>query len=380
MRSGIARGEDGAPGVTRRVVRLLVLLGVAVAAYLVLSLFAHEARADAGSIDQSINHVGATDPVASVKAVAAGASKAIPAPTSIVAKSTAPQAHPQRIHRPTIKMPEVHPPKVQAAKKIHATKIQAPSTRAGQMVRPVRVRTSKLRQSTSDAVRGTTRATVSAAPTAVVRQELSTLVPLSSLPEPPDLPDLPQAALASWTRLPYLPQAELPALPQLPWPQLPSLPQLPGLPLAQLPSWPQLPGLPLAQLPSWPQLPGLPLAPTPALTRPAPAPSAPARHQPPTASAQVCPFPQPQASGLPSVTKPPAAQAQPPTAPLPAPPGQPLDRSTPTGQARDSSGGNAPAMGTVSSSWRPEVAVAGRRLATDVIARGRTLRYAGPPS
>jgi hypothetical protein len=373
MRSGIAQGEDGAPGVTRRVVRLFVLLGVVVAAYLVLSLFDHAARADAGSIDHSIDQIGATDPVASVKAMAAGARKAIPGPKSIIPKSTAPKAHPQRIHRPTIKIPEVHPPKVQAPKKNHAPKIQAPrktqapSIRAGETVRRVQARTSKLRQLTSDTVRDAARATVTPARTAVVRQKLSTPAQLPSLPELAELPDLPQAALASWTRLPDLPQAELPALPQLP-------------------SWPQLPGLPQVQLPAWPQLPGLPQARTPVLTRTTALPSAPVPHQPlmPAVSAQVCPLPQPPAfapaPGLSGVTKPPAAQAQPRTAPLPAPPRQPADRSTPTGQARDSGGGNAPAMGTVSSSWRPEVAAAGRRLATDLIARGRTVRFAGPPS
>src|SRR3954467_12626117 len=106
MRSEFAQGEGAAPGVTRRVVRLLVLLGVVVAVYLVLSLFDHAARADAGSIDQ----VSATDLVAWVKA--------IPEPKSISPKSTAPKVHPQRIHRPTTKVPEVRPPKLQEPKKI----------------------------------------------------------------------------------------------------------------------------------------------------------------------------------------------------------------------------------------------------------------------
>ena len=307
MRSGIAQGEDGAPGVTRRVVRLLVLLGAAFAAYLVLSLFDHAARADAGSI----NHIGATD---SIKATVVGARTAIPEPKSIIPKSTAPKAHPQGIRRPTIKTPEVQPPKVQTAKKIHAPKIQVPSIPAGQTVRRVQVRT------------------------AIARPRLSTPVQLPSLPELAELPDLPQAALAA-----------------------------------------------LPPLPSWPQLPSLPLARTPVLNRTTALPSA-MPHPPlmPPVSAQVCPLPQPPAcapaSGLSGVTKPPAAPAQSRKAPLPAPPRQPADRSTTTGQARDSGGGNAPATGTVSLSWRPEVAATGRRLASDLIARGRTIRYAGPPS
>src|SRR4051812_36308959 len=121
MRRGTAQGEDGASEETRRIVRLLVLLGVAVAAYLMLSLFDHAARADAGSVDR----VGTTDPAASVKAVAAGARKAIPQPKSIIPKSTAPKAHPHRVHRPTIKVPKVHPQKVHPAKKIHARQIRA---------------------------------------------------------------------------------------------------------------------------------------------------------------------------------------------------------------------------------------------------------------
>jgi hypothetical protein len=343
MRRGTAQGKDGAAEETRRVVRLLVLLGVALAAYLVLSLFEHAARADAGSVDR----VGATDPAASVKAAAGGASKAVPQAKSIIPKSTAPKAHPQRVHRPTVKRHEVHPPRVHAPKKIHAPKIQAPrktrasSIRAGETVRRVQVRTSKARQPTSDAIRDAARATAAGARAAVVRQKLSAPAQLPSLPELAEPPDLPQAELAAW-------------------------PQLPGLPQAQLSVWPQLP--------SWPQLPGLPQVRTPI---------APVPHQPliPPVSVQVCPLLQPPAfapaSGLSGVSR---AQAQPRTAPLPAPPRQPADRSTPTGQARDSGGGNAPAMGIVSSSWRPEVAAAGRRVATDLLARGRTVRYAGPPS
>ena len=365
MRSGFARREDSASGVTRRVVRLFVLLGMAVAAYLVLSLFDHAARADAGSTDQPINQIGATNPVASVKATAAGAGKAIPERKSITPKSTAAKAHPQRIHRPAIKTSGVRPPKVQTPKKIRALKVQAPKIRAlkvqtpkiralkvqapkiqapekiqaprlraGETVRRVQVRISKLRQPASDAVRDGARATVTSALTVVVRQKL----PISHLP-----------ALPGLAKLPDLPRAELPALPQ-------------------------------PQPSSWSPLPGLPQARTAAL------PIAPAPHQPPmpSVSAQVCPLPQlpapAQAPGPSGVTEPPAAQAGPWTAPLPAPPRQPADRSTPTGQARDSGGGNTPAVGTVSSSWLPVAAAAGRHPATDLLARGRTVRYAGPPS
>ena len=361
MRTGTTQGEDGAPGVTRRVVRLLVLLGAVVAAYLVLSLLDHAARADAGLVDQLIKQ--AKDPAASVEATATGARNAISKPKSINSKSTAPKAHPQRIHRAKAQAPKkVHAPKIQAQRKI-----QAPSVRAGETVRRVQARTSKLRQPASDVVRDAAQATVATERTADVRQKLSASAKLPSLPKLTDLPDLPLV--------------ELPALPPLPsWTQLPSLPHLPGLPQAQLAAWPQLSSL--SQLPSLPHLPGLPHARTSVLNRTTAFSSAPVPLPP--VSAYVCPLPQPPAfaptPGLSGVTNPPAAQAPPRTAPLPAPPRQPADRSIPTGQARDSGGGKAPAMGTVSSSWRPETAAAGRRSTTDLIARGRTVRYAGPPS
>jgi len=315
MRSGTAQGEDGAPGVTRRVVRLFVLLGALVAAYLVLSLFDHAARADVGSIDG----VGATDPAASVKATATDAGKAIREPNSVIPKSTAPKVHPQRSHRPTIKRPQARQPKGQAPKKNHAPKIQAP--------RKIQAPTIRAGETVRDAATATT------ARTAVVRQKLPALAPVPTLPA---LPDLPQVELSA--------------------------------------------------VPLWTQLPGLPQSRTPVLTWAEASPTASVPHQPlmPPTSVQVCPLPQPPAlapaSGLSGVTKPPSAQAQSRTAPLPAPPRQPADRSTSTGQARDSGGGNASAMGIVSSSWRPEVAAAGRCLATDLPARGRTVRYAGPPS
>jgi hypothetical protein len=300
--------------VTRRVVRLFVLLGALVAAYLVLSLFDHAARADVGSIDR----IGATDPVASVKATATDAGKAIREPKSVIPKSTTPRANPQRSDRPTIKRPQAHQPKVQAPKKNHALKIQAPTIQAA---------TIRAGETVRDAATATT------ARTAVVRQKLSVHAPVRTLSA---LPDLPQVELSA--------------------------------------------------VPLWTQLPGLPQSRTPVLTWAEASPTASVPHQPlmPPTSVQVCPLPQPPdlapASGLSGVTKPPSAQAQPRTAPLPAPPRQPADRSTSTGQVRDSGGGNAPAMGTVSSSWRPGVAAAGRCLATDLPARGRTVRYAGPPS
>jgi hypothetical protein len=334
MWGGAAQGEDGAPRVTRRVVRLLVLLGLAMAAYLALSLLDHAAWADAGSTD----HIGGTDPVASVKAVAG--KKAAAEPKSVSPKSMAAKVRPQRIHRPATKRPEVHEPKVQAQTKIHAakkqtrSKIQASSARVTDTAQRERARTSKLRQPAVDAVRDAAR---------------------------PSLPEL--------AKLPDAPQAEPPALPQLSaLPQLPALPHVPGVP--EPPDLSQLSGLPEIQVSAVRQLPGLPQGQRPVLTR--------------TTVVHARPLPQPMAftpgPGLSGAIKPLVESAHPRTTPLPASPRQPVDRSTSTGQARDSGGGNAPAMGTVSSSWRPATAAAGCCPATDLIARGRTVRYAGPPS
>jgi hypothetical protein len=349
MRSGTAQRQASTPGVTRRVVRLLVLLAVTVGGYLLLSLLSHAARADVGSA----GHLGASDAVASAKTTAAGVKKVIP-------KTAAPKVHPLKTHRSTNKTPskaaasaKSHIPKVQAARKVQ--KSQLPKIRTGETAHRVQARTSKLHRSASGAVRNAVRATVTPARKAVARQKLPTSVQL------PSLRDLPPAALDSWTRLPDLPQSELP-----------------GLPHAQLPAWPHVPGMSQIHLPAWPQ----PVGRTPVLTPATALRSASAPHEPlmTPASTQVCPLLQASAVGLSDVTRPRAAQARPLTGPLPAPPRQPADRSAPAGQERDSGGGNAPAMGTVSSSWRPEMTAVGRRLATDLIARGRTLRYAGPPS
>jgi hypothetical protein len=369
MRSGTAQRQDGAPGVTRRVLRLLVLLSAVLGAYLLLSLLSHAARADAGSTD----HLGASDAIASAET--AGANKVVP-------KTTAPKDHPVKTHRsksrmpPKIQAPKSSPaPKIQATRKLHISKartpekVQPPRIRAGETAQRVRAGTSKFRQTSSDAVRNAVRATVTPARTAAVRQKLP------SRPQLGKPRDLPRATFVSWTRLRDLPQSETPSLPKLrAWPQAPSWPPLPGLPQAQLPRWAHVPGVPPAQLPAWPHLPGPPFDRAPVLT-PTTALGGPSGSYQPLIQPAFAP-----AVGLSGVTKPPAAPAQPLTGPLPAPARQPADRSNPSDQVRDSGGGDAPAIGAVSSSWQPEVAAAGRRLATDLIARGRTLRYAGPPS
>ena len=342
MQCGFAYGVDGAAGATRRVLRLLALLGLAAAAYLAMSLFDHAARAD----------VGVNDPTSLTK-VTDTVSKKV--------KSTASKARPVK----ALKTPK---PIAQVSKKVHAARSPAPTraqtrqTTAGKPVHKVQVRTSTVRKPASDAVRGVVRGKVHSAPKTIVRQATSALDEHST---PPVLADLPELTVRLQTQVPTLPQ--LPNIP--PFPDIPKLPDMPQLPdVSQVEAL----ALPKLQPPALPQLPGRPVNVTPGLA-PASAPSqsfASPRQQAPLLLAFG------QASDLSGVTHPPAPPSQHPTAPLSPSPGQ----STSTGQARDSHGGNAPAMGIVSSSWRPDVTASGCRLDTDDNTRGCTVRYAGPPS
>jgi hypothetical protein len=368
----------------QRVVRLFFLVGVAVAAYIVLSFFDHGARADSGAIDQ----LAGTDPVASVMSATADVHKAIPKPKAPAPKATSPKAHRPKIQAPKIQAPkiQVQTPKVQTRKieapkvqvpEVRPPKIQAPTVRtpkdarvaAGAVVRQVEDQTSRLRQHSSDAVRDGVKAAATRTRAAVVQ--------LTSAPRLPDMPKPP-------TRLPDLPQPWTPA--DLPQPWTPAdLPQ-PWTP-ADLPQ----PWTP-AELPQ-PWTPAdLPLPATPVLTMP----DVPMAAQTATLAVPVPAMPQPpllaRAPQSFGVTMSPAFlqlreaggepdRDQPRTTRHPSPPPrQPVYRSTSTGQARDSGAGTSPAMGTVSSSWRPEVTAAGRPVPIDLIARGRTVRYAGPPS
>jgi len=194
----------------------------------------------------------------------------------------------------------------------------------------VQVRTSKLPRPASDAVRDGVRATVTSALTPVVRPKLPT-------PDRPALPALPRVSVPKQTGVPGSHQPHAP----------PVSAKAPEKVSAQMSPRPQahVSPLPRAHVSPLPQAPALAATPGPS-----------------------------------GVAEQPAEQARPRTTPLPVTPRQPADRSTSTGQAGDPGGGNAPVMATVPSSWRPEVAAAGHRLTTDLRARGRTVRYAGPPS
>ncbi|WP_328468358.1 hypothetical protein OHA21_51580 [Actinoplanes sp. NBC_00393] len=69
-----------------------------------------------------------------------------------------------------------------------------------------------------------------------------------------------------------------------------------------------------------------------------------------------------------------------PSTPEPQSPPDPNDQSLGAAHARDSGGGNAPPAGIVPSSWWPDLPAAARSLPTDANTPGRSVRYCGPPS
>jgi hypothetical protein len=400
MLSRATRGEDRTPGVTRPVVRLLVLLGLAVVIYLGLSLFEHAARADSGSVDRLTTHIGSAEPVASVKAGAAGKVAGREADSPKTQRSSArirPSA--ARVSK-TPRAVKVRAPKavtVEATKKTQAT-----STRAGETVRRAHVSTSKVRRSTSHVGRGAARATVSSVRTVVSRHKMPQTTHLGSrlkpvkvrnlpsqvpglprvrVPALPQAPGQPQTGLPDLSLVPAVSQAQFPAMPEAP---LRALPPMTNLPHAPLPRMADLPHAPLPRIADLPRA-ELPALPPMANLRGIPLPALPQVHNLPPAGTPVLPqtlgdsstSARMWTSGSSSVTKPPAAQTESRTT---VPARQPADRSAPGNQARDFSSGTGPSMGSVSTPWRPEVSAAGRRLAADSLARGRTVRYAGPPS
>jgi hypothetical protein len=319
MRSGFAGSDSGASGVNRRVARLLVLLGLGVAAYLVLSLFDHAARAD----DGSIHLAGATEPVASVKATATTIEKSL-------SKATASTVRPRKGGSPAINGSRPRSPRVRMTEASHGRKTH---------VSP------KIRTVVTSKVRGAVPVTVKPGRTADLSRKIRTS---ARLPQP---------------RMFGVPRVELPLSPRLS-----------GVPAVQVPLWPRLTGLTQVALP--PEAPGFSALRTSADT-------------PPSTSLGGSASPPQLTSGKPPSSgeiretteeaKPSVPGASARTSPA-APAPQPADRSTPAGQARDSGGSSTPTIGTVSSSWWPDVAAGDRLPAIHRPGYGRTTRYAGPPS
>jgi hypothetical protein len=322
--------------------RLLLLGGVAVLAYFVLSLFDHGAHADAGGRDQ----IGSADPVTAGVRLAVDATKAIPEPRSTAPKVTpgrpeSPAAHtatqpPSRRHATTNRTPaagdhRTAPPKAgernpssapekatnrRTAPSNHSARPKTPVTPAGQA--PARRPSSPDLPQTHRSVDASAlpgpparlarpespRSQVTDVPVPSRRPRLAKLPipptvasPQRGLSQPPPPAQMLAPALQPLTELPVPsalpPLTQLPVLSQLPpLNELPALSQLP--PLTQLPVVNQLPaltGLPvLSQL-----LPPLTGVPAPAL--PPALSQTPALPAPPRFAATPQPSP---AAGLPA--------------------------------------------------------------------------------
>jgi hypothetical protein len=183
----------------QRLVRLLFMIGMVIAAYLVLSLFDRAARADTGVTD----HIARANPAASAKGLVADAKKVRP-PAKVPAPKVSTPKAPKTLRPAKV----VKAPKVFASKA--ASKVASVKTAARAVVsRPSKVVAARPHQTDLTRVR--------TAPKAPALPDLSTA---TRLPTSPEIP----GPLA----LPALPRLELSALPrwELPAP-LPAVPQAP---------------------------------------------------------------------------------------------------------------------------------------------------------
>jgi hypothetical protein len=185
------------------------------------------------------------------------------------------------------------------------------------------------------------------------------IIGLPELTRPPGFPEPPRLEMPA---LPRPPRLEMPVLPSPPRLEVPALPGPPGLEM------PALPGPPPLQVP-----PARLETPTLSESAAAALPRALAEAEPVAALSRV------PAQSLSSASEGPAGPTRPPASPQPGPPASPGDHTT-TGHARDSGSGSTPTMGTVPSSWRPDVVAALLGPPSDLTVHGRTTRYSGPPS
>ncbi|MCW2140794.1 hypothetical protein BXY51_005358 [Actinoplanes cyaneus] len=422
----------------RRVLRLLTLLAVAGAAYLAMSLFEQAARADdrpvghgvagvAGTVksasDASVKSAagasgksavgasGKSAASASIKSAAGAAGKSVPKPA--IRKRTASKAAVPKVATPKVAGRKAGAltsvaPRVAAVKSVpskaatsklaavtgHSRKTQRPAVRTpkvpasdvqiGKTFREVQARTSR---ATSEVVRA-----------AALPSRVTIVRPaLAALTRPPSRPTWQAPPLPSWMT-PSLPTWQAPSLPT--W-QAPSLPTWQAPPLVSwhvpaLPAWTAPPLLSRTALPQSSATGIAPAAPLPGASTPSQpvvAPPAPTFQVGVTSMLMRLPSyaqalllsPAADLSGGSSPAARPFGASSPVAelsgSPKPAPsPGRPSEHSAPAGQARDSGGGSAPTTGIVASSWCPEVTAGGRTPVRNLIARGRTVRYAGPPS
>jgi hypothetical protein len=378
-----------AAAAAQRIARLLFMIGLAVAAYFALSVFDHAARADEGLKDR----LGNADPPASVEKLAVDAEKDGAATSVTQRKGSAAQVEKDSASRTAGRKAvalKVERRKA-VAPKPKGRKAAVPTVRERRIPAPV-VNTRVVSALKADDRRvSTSRVEVRKA--SVLRADAARVSARHGMAGR----TLPVAAAIVTERLkdPKI-TAERDAFAAR------ALAAVPGLPaLAQLPvNWkdPAPPGLPVVgALPTRPAVPSVPLPPVPSR------PSSPAADQslaPPTGR-QAAPLSASTPMALPtppSVSDLSAARVRcdlteqagvrhdgtglspAPTTPPPTSPPHPGDHSAGAGHLRDSGGGIAPPMGTVPSSWWPEIPAAAVPSPANASTPGRTVRYCGPPS
>jgi hypothetical protein len=274
------------------------MIGLAIAAYVVLSIFDHAARADEGVTDPLGNAVKTLEPQG----------RTSPAP--VVEKRVVP------------------------ALKANDHRVSTVRGKARKVLRADAARTPARHRTTAAAVTGRLKAPkLTAERATVVRRALAAVPALPALPAPPVAGMLPTRPVP------------LPA-----WPVAGTLPTQPALPPVPLPHAP--PAAPL-------------------LSASAPIATAAAVFFYVTAARVRCDLAEHHDG---------AARSPAPTMPPPTSPPRPGDRSADAAHLRDYGGGAAPPMGTVPSSWWPELPAAAVPLPADAGTSGRNVRYCGPPS
>jgi hypothetical protein len=374
-----------AAAAARRIARLLFMIGFAVAAYFALSVFDHAARADEGLTDR----LGKADPPASVEKLAVDAGKDRAATSLTQRKGSAAQIEKGSASRTAVPL-KVERRKAVAPKPEGRT-AAVPTVRERRSPAPVvntrvvsalkadgrRVSTSRVEVRTASVLR-TDAARVSARRGMAGRTApVATATVTERLKDPTLTAERDAFAAHALVAVPGLPAL---AQPPVNWKD----PAPPALPVVgALPTRPAVPSVPLPPVPSRPSSPAAdqPLAPpTGRQVAPLSASTPMALPTPPSVSdlsaARVrCDFTE-QAG----VRHDGAGLSPAPNTPAPTSPPHPGDHSAGAGHLRDSGGGIAPPMGTVPSSWWPEIPAAAVPSPANASTPGRTVRYCGPPS
>jgi len=322
----------------QRIARLLLMVGLAVAAYLVLSLFDHAARADDGLPAP----VGQADPLASVKQLTTAPAKV--RTTTKIAERKAPKV----LERKTSKVVEPKTRKLVERKTPKAVERKTPKVLERKIPKVVQRTAPKVLERKMPKVVEQKKLVVK--PVIRTVRELTSSIPKAA-PQP-----LPHLVLPATTPITPVPITPVPITPV----------PITAVPMTTAP----ITTVPIAAAST-----------TTALTTTVPATTA--SPTPPSASELLasgvrCDLIEHTGarSGTPGLSRAPATPK--PISPPTSPP-RPGDHST-DGHLRDSGGGSASPAGTVPSSWWPEIPAAILPVPADASTSGRTVRYSGPPS